>query len=1240
MRWFGTFLICVWSLWAASPVFAQDDDKTYLEGLLQDALSGAGRAVTVSGFEGALSSNATLDELTIADEDGVWLVLKDASLVWSRSALLRGRLEVEELTAASIDMTRLPKAEKAVTVEDTEATPFALPDLPVSVSIGMLGAAQVRLGPDVLGEAAVLSLTSSVELADGAGEVKLDIRRTDRDDKITLDAGFSNTTRVLRIGLDFDEAAGGLVSRLMRIPGQPKLRLQVTGDAPIADFTARVALSSEDVRRFGGQVAISALEGDNAGYRFGADLNGDLRPLVTADLHPFFGEAAVMTLSGTSATDGRVAIERLALETGAMQVAGALSLAADGWPDAFSLTGRIGGEGRLRLPMRGPETHINVADFSASFDAAKGEAWRADLDVDGLNRDGLRVASARLGGSGTITRGASGRLTADLGFRAGGVTHDNNGLARALGSAPEGRLQFEWQNGAPVEVGLLSVTSGDAGLVAEGRIDGLRDGYPVSGRASLRTEDLRRFASLAGRDMAGAANVTVEGMGTLLGGIFDIELAGSARDLAVGEPRVDPLLKGSTTLNLAARRNETGSLVDKLVIDGQQVRAEISAKLSSQSGALVLEADLDEIAKVEPRLSGPARIAAELDWQAGDALNVSNLRIEAAEAEMTAKGILYPESPELAAMGRVQVTARDLSRLSALAGRDLAGRAVLNLEGTGELRGQTLEAEIGLEAQNFRSGMAQLDGLIAGDMTFGARLGLGNGVPFIERLTLAAARLSADASSAEPGEPVQVNVRLADLGVLAPGISGPARVEGTLTQMQNALGVRLNFSGPGGAAADITGEVRDLGRDVALAIDGNAPLALANDLLKPQSIQGPARFSLRLDGPPALSSLSGQISTSGTRVALPGLRTALNGLAGAVTLRGGQAQVDITGNAGTGGRFHMTGPVTLSPPFNATLRADLTQLGVRDAALYETTLNGFVTVDGPLRGGARIGGAVQLGRTELRVPSGGRDGPGAIPDIRHVNEPAAVRQTRRRAGLIQLGRSTVRAVFPIDLVVVAPNQIFVRGRGLDAELGGTVRLGGTSANVTASGTFELIRGRMDILSRRIDLVEGLVDLRGALDPFLRFVARTESDDITVDIVLEGLASEPEVRFTSSPDLPQEEIIAQLLFGRSFGDMSAFQAAQLVAAVATLSGHRAGGLTGRLRNSLGVSDVDITTSEGGATEFSVGTYISDNIYSEVTADSDGNNQINLNLDLTSSVTVKGGASSTGDTGLGVFFEKDY
>ena len=55
-------------------------------------------------FQGALSSTASLTQLTIADDKGVWLTLKDVKLDWSRSALLSGHIQVDQLSAGEIDL--------------------------------------------------------------------------------------------------------------------------------------------------------------------------------------------------------------------------------------------------------------------------------------------------------------------------------------------------------------------------------------------------------------------------------------------------------------------------------------------------------------------------------------------------------------------------------------------------------------------------------------------------------------------------------------------------------------------------------------------------------------------------------------------------------------------------------------------------------------------------------------------------------------------------------------------------------------------------------------------------------------------------------------------------------------------------------------------------------------------------------------------------------------------------------
>jgi translocation and assembly module TamB len=123
-------------------------------------------------------------------------------------------------------------------------------------------------------------------------------------------------------------------------------------------------------------------------------------------------------------------------------------------------------------------------------------------------------------------------------------------------------------------------------------------------------------------------------------------------------------------------------------------------------------------------------------------------------------------------------------------------------------------------------------------------------------------------------------------------------------------------------------------------------------------------------------------------------------------------------------------------------------------------------------------------------------------------------------------------------------------------------------------------------------------------------------------------------------MAQEEVLAWLLFGRGLDTISAFQAAQLASAVATLAGRGGEGIVGRLRKGFGLDDLDFQTDASGSASLSAGKYISEKVYTEVSVGQDGNTRINLNLDVRPGVTVKGRVDSDGDSGIGVYLEKDY
>jgi translocation and assembly module TamB len=1228
----------------APPVAAQQDDGGgFLERTIEDSLSGAGRTVTITGFAGALSSQATLDTLTIADEDGVWLSLRDVALDWTRSALLAGRVEVNSLTAAEITLARLPGSGPAVTPEDAEAAPFALPDLPVSVEIGEISAATVTLGAPVLGEEIRLDLFGSLSLGGGAGAARLAVSRLDGRGEITLDAGFDNETRVLALDLALDEAPGGIAATLLQLPDAPAIALTVAGEAPLDAYSAELRLATDGTDRLNGRVT---LDGDETGgTRFDATLDGDITPLMAEEFRPFFGGQTALELQGTRSAEGALDIGRLGLSAAQLTLDGALSLDAAGWPRRFDLTGEIGnGAGPVRLPVAGPPVTLDRATIAARYDAAQGDRWRARIALEGLAQPGLALGQATLSGRGTLHRSAPRGVTALAEFDLSGLDLADPSLAEAAGRALSGHASLEWREGAPLLLRGLRLVSGAAVLAADGRVSALAEGLPVAGSARIEAPDLARFAALTGQDLSGAAEARLTGSGSLLGGDFDLALDATTDGLGLGIAQIDPLIAPPGTLTLAARRDTTGTTLDRLEIANAALEARASGRLDSRSGALDLGAALTDLGQVDRRLDGPAQLDGRIGWQAGGALRLDGVEIAAMGAEIAATGSIEPESEGLPASGRVTLRAEDLARFAALAGQPLRGRIAATFEGSAAEGGQRLDLSLDAEGRDLATGIADLDRLIAGRLDLSAEARRTPERVEITGLTLATPQLDLTARGDGAGGPVQLSARLADLGLFLPEFPGAATAQGTVAlngPEARRITLALDARGPGGTTARLSGDVLDHGARLDLGAAGQLPLALVNGAIRPNALSGSARFDLRAEGAPGLAALSGTVETAGARASLPGAGLAIDDLSGTARLGAGRVVTDFAARLRDGGTVRVTGPISLGAGLEADLEIGLDGAVLTDRLVYTTTADGTVSVRGPLAGGAAIGGGIVLDPTEIRIPSGFGPDTATLPGLRHEGEPQDARATRARAGLIETetARDAPPRPYPLDLAISAPARIFVRGRGLDAELGGRLRIRGTTEAVAPDGFFELRRGRLDILGKRLDLVEGRVTMQGSLDPWLRFVAQTVIDDTEVQVILEGLASAPEVTFASSPDLPQEEIVARLIFGRGLDNISPIQAAQLASAVATLSGG-GGDLVGRLRGGFGLSDLDVSQTAEGDTEVSAGAYLSDNIYTEVTADSAGRQKINLNLDVTRNLTAKGSASSDGDTGIGLFFEKDY
>ncbi|MXQ09414.1 hypothetical protein GQ651_16325 [Alphaproteobacteria bacterium GH1-50] len=1407
-------------------IFGSDDESAeaeenpggFLENLIEDNLSGEGRDVRITGFAGALGGTATLETMTISDPDGIWLTLEDVTLDWSRAALLRGRLEVNELSAASILLPRLPAPAEATDAPAPEASGFSLPELPVSVNIGRIAAERVEIGQPVFGAETVASVEGSLSLADGDGAADLDITRLNAPGSLTLDAGYSNESRVLALDLSLEEGPDGIVANLIDLPGRPSVAFAVTGEAPIDAYAADIRLATDGEERLTGRIETETPEDTpGAALRVLADIRGDIAPIFAPEYQAFFGQNVVLGTRITTFEDGRTALDDLSVSAASLDLSGQVLLAAGGLPQRIDIEGTVADPagGPVLLPLTGPETRVDRIALDVDFDADEGDRWTGVFSIDGLDRAGFSAETLTLDGTGQIRGGDAAAVTANLDVEATRLDLGNPDAEEALGERVTGGADITWATGEPVRLTGLAIQGETYSLTGSATVSTSENGVDVTGEAEVRADDLSVFSGLAQRPLGGAVAVQSRFDAEPLAGFFDVTVTGTTTDLIVSQPEADRILAGEARLDLTAARDEAGirATLDTL----ETPNASLTGQANLQSGASTVSASasLADAALILPQVTGPVRLtaAAEQDgeiwaWRAngglegtridaegtardlfgtplvqatgifaaddlsdfselagrglggsidtrfagevladlsringnldgtatdivtgiaeadrllagavtfvidgaraGEVYSVRDTRIEGdnllleadgtitasagdarvsgrvtdarlllqgapegpltfaaetrrdgrdwnfdisadgPETRVSATGVaLDPTGPARALAGRLQAEAGDLSIFSDLANRPLTGRLALTAEGevSGDL--QRFDLAANANGAGLSIGQAQADRLLAGDLSLvldAARTGETSIDIGTLELTTRLLDVSANGALGMDGSAIEIDGRLADLAPLVPGFSGPATVAGTIGQASAGgdYSVDIVATGPGGTRATVQGGAAPDFATVDIDIDGTAPLGLANSFIQPRSIAGTAGFDLTLQGPPALESLSGDVTTEGARLVLPALGIILNDIRGNTRLSGGRAGLSLVAVGDAGGRLSVEGPITLSGNFGTDLTIRLADLVLTDPQLYETTVNGAVTIAGPLTGGARIAGDLALGETTIRIPSSSIGGTGAIPEVVHINEPPPVRGTRARAGLIQTASAERGGgpVYPLDIRINAPNQIFVRGRGLDSEFGGSLRITGTSADVVPIGAFNLIRGRLDILGQRLAIEEATITMQGSFVPVIRIVSTTQKDEFRISVVVSGPASNPEIEFVSEPELPEEEVLARLLFGRGLDTLSPFQAARLALAVRTLAGQGGEGLVGRVRDGAGLADFDVTTDADGNTEVRAGAYLSDTIYTDVTVDAEGETQLNLNLDLTPSVTVRGGASNTGDTSIGIFFERDY
>jgi translocation and assembly module TamB len=403
-----------------------------------------------------------------------------------------------------------------------------------------------------------------------------------------------------------------------------------------------------------------------------------------------------------------------------------------------------------------------------------------------------------------------------------------------------------------------------------------------------------------------------------------------------------------------------------------------------------------------------------------------------------------------------------------------------------------------------------------------------------------------------------------------------------------------------------------------------------------RSLGGQVDISLQLAGTLADPRATGvatlangrfQDSSTGLRLTNLGLRATLANSAIDVA--------DLQGTDGSRGRVTGSGRISLLRNGVSSFRLDLEGFRLLDNDIGEVSASGEATVNRDAQGRVQLSGDLTIDRAEIaanpRTPAGVVTM--AVVEVNRPERETIPEWERPRGEPLSVA---------LNVQLRARRSVFVRGRGLNLELSVDSRIGGTSANPTLTGIARVVRGDYDLGGRRFQFDNrGTITLSTRLDQIrLDLTAVREDPSLTATITVSGTAARPRIALGSVPALPQDEVLARVLFGTSAAQLSPFDAAQLASSLAALAGGGGLDVIGNLRSLANLDRLAIGGTQVTGVTVSGGRYITDNVYLELTGGGREGPSAQVEWRVRRSLSIISRLRGQGDASLSIRWRRDY
>ncbi len=177
-------------------------------------------------------------------------------------------------------------------------------------------------------------------------------------------------------------------------------------------------------------------------------------------------------------------------------------------------------------------------------------------------------------------------------------------------------------------------------------------------------------------------------------------------------------------------------------------------------------------------------------------------------------------------------------------------------------------------------------------------------------------------------------------------------------------------------------------------------------------------------------------------------------------------------------------------------------------------------------------------------------------------------------------RSPYALGFDLDLDL--GEHFFLKGKGLDARLGGALKLTSVDGALPSSrGSISVREGTYSAYGQRLAIERGILNFQGPVDnPGLNIIAMRKDQPVEAGVAVTGTAQSPQVKLVSKPDVPDSSKLSWLVLGHGLDDASGQEFSALQAAAgALLATGQSVSLQQRIAHAAGLEEVSLKGGSG-------------------------------------------------------------